>query len=129
MLMDPLNDALTIIKNAEKVGKKSVDISPASKLIGRVLSVMVEGGYIKSFEYVADGKAGVYKVELSGAINNCGVIKPRYAVKVKNMEKYEARFLPGQDIGMLIVSSTMGVISHYKAKEHAVGGKLLAYVY
>jgi small subunit ribosomal protein S8 len=57
------------------------------------------------------------------------VIKPRYSVKKKDMEKFEARYLPAQDFGVLIISTTKGVKSHTVAREQGVGGKLLAYVY
>jgi small subunit ribosomal protein S8 len=129
MLQDPLNDAMTVIKNAERAGKRDCIIKPASKLIGRVLKVMMEYDYIKMFEFIEDGKAGVFKVLLTGNINNCGVIKPRYAVKKTELEKFEARYLPAQDFGVLILTTTKGVISHAKAKEIGIGGKLLAYVY
>ncbi len=49
--------------------------------------------------------------------------------KKVDLEQFEARFLPAQDFGVLIVSTTEGVISHVKAKELGVGGKLLAFVY
>lgn len=129
MQSDPLNDAMSTIKNAAMVGKSECVIKPSSKLIGRVLKVMQENGYINQFEFVEDGKAGVFKVRMEGRINNCGVIKPRYSVKKVDMEHFEARYLPAQDFGVLIVSTTEGVISHVKAKELGIGGKLLAYVY
>ena len=129
MQNDPLNDAMSTIKNAATVGKSECQIKPSSKLIGRVLKVMQENGYINQFEFVEDGKAGVFKVKMQGKINNCGVIKPRYSVKKVDLEQYEARFLPAQDFGVLIISTTEGVISHVKAKELGVGGKLLAFVY
>jgi small subunit ribosomal protein S8 len=129
MQNDPLNDAMSTIKNAATVGKSECQIKPSSKLIGRVLKVMQENGYINQFEFVEDGKAGVFKVKMQGKINNCGVIKPRYSVKKVDLEQFEARFLPAQDFGVLIVSTTEGVISHVKAKELGVGGKLLAFVY
>jgi small subunit ribosomal protein S8 len=129
MQNDPLNDAMSTIKNAATVGKSECQIKPSSKLIGRVLKVMQENGYINQFEFVEDGKAGVFKVKMQGKINNCGVIKPRYSVKKVDLEQFEARYLPAQDFGVLIVSTTEGVISHVKAKELGVGGKLLAFVY
>jgi small subunit ribosomal protein S8 len=129
MQNDPLNDAMSTIKNAATVGKGECTIRPSSKLIGRVLKVMQENGYINQFEFVDDGKAGVFKVRMEGKINNCGVIKPRFSVKKVDLETYEARYLPAQDFGVLILSTTEGVMSHVKAKELGVGGKLLAYVY
>ncbi len=129
MLHDPLNDAMVTIRNAEAAGKHECLVRPASKLIGHVLKVMQEAAYIRSFEMIADGRGGIYRVLLGGSINSCGVIKPRFSVRRTDLEKYEARYLPAQDFGVLILTTTEGVISQSKAKEIGVGGKLLAYVY
>ncbi len=129
MLQDPLNDAMVAIRNAETAGKAEVILRPASKLIGHVLKVMEEHEYIRSFEFIEDGRGNLYRVGLVGSINNCGVIKPRFAVKRAELEKYEARYLPAQDFGVLILTTTEGVIPQAKAKQIGVGGKLLAYVY
>lgn len=129
MLQDPLADALSQIKNAEKIGQKEVHLRPASKLIGRVLKVMQDQGYVGPFEFIEDQRGGVYRVNLQGRINDCGVIKPRYAVQRTEFEKWEARFLPAQDFGSLILTTTGGVCSQYEAKEKNTGGRLLAYVY
>lgn len=129
MQSDPLNDAMCVIKNAAMNGKSDCIIQPSSKLIGRVLKVMQDHGYINQFEYVEDGKAGKFRVMLKGAINNCGVIKPRFSVKNTDIERFEARFLPAQNFGVLILTTTAGVITQDYAKELGIGGKLLAYVY
>lgn len=129
MQNDPLADALTVLRNAERAGKTAATITPASKLVGRVLKVMQDQGYVGPFEYQDDGKGGLYKVNLVGAINNCGVIKPRYAIKKDEFEAWEARFLPARDFGSLILTTTGGVIDQYRAKESGTGGRLLAYVY
>jgi small subunit ribosomal protein S8 len=129
MRQDSLNDAMSVIKNAEKVGKGECTICPSSKLIGRVLKVMQESGYIRQFELVQDGRSGMFKVELVGHINDCGVIRPRYSVKMSDLEKFEARYLPAQDFGVLILTTTKGVVTHSQAKQGGVGGKLLAFVY
>jgi len=129
MQHDSLNDAMGVIKNAEKVGKGECTIRPSSKLIGRVLKVMQENGYISQFELQDDGRSGEFKVVLAGHINNCGVIRPRYSVKVADLEKYESRYLPAQDFGVLILTTTKGVVTHMEAKKGGVGGKLLAFVY
>jgi len=129
MLQDPLNDALTAIKNAEAAGLSECVIRPGSKLIGRVLGVMAEQGYVETFAPVADGRGGMFRVRLRGNINECGVIKPRFAVKRTDFEKWEARYLPAQDFGVLILTTTQGVMSQARAKELGLGGKLLAFVY
>jgi small subunit ribosomal protein S8 len=129
MRQDSLNDAMSVIKNAEKVGKGECTIRPSSKLIGRVLKVMQESGYIKQFELVQDGRSGMFKVALAGHINDCGVIRPRHSVKMGDLEKFEARYLLAQDFGVLILTTTKGVVTHSQAKQGGVGGKLLAFVY
>ena len=129
MQHDTLNDAMSVIKNAERVGKGECELRPSSKLIGRVLKVMQESGYIKQFELIEDGRNRMFKVALAGHINDCGVIRPRYAVKVADLERYEARYLPAQDFGVLILTTTKGVVTHMDAKKGGVGGRLLAFVY
>ncbi|HYS71284.1 MAG TPA: 30S ribosomal protein S8 [Thermoplasmata archaeon] len=129
MLLDPLNDAMATIRNAELAGKKECHVRPASKLIGRVLTVMQNSGYVETIDRVEDGRGGIYRIVLKGSINDCGVIKPRSSVKRTDLDKYEARYLPAQDFGVLILTTTAGVIGHARAKELGVGGKLLAFVY
>ena len=129
MLNDPLANALSLMKNAESKGKGSCVIQPSSKLIGGVLNLLKEKGYIGEFEYINDGKAGVFKVSLKGNINNCGVIKPRYPVKRNELEKWESRYLPAQHFGLLILTTTNGIISQDEARKKGIGGKVLAYVY
>jgi small subunit ribosomal protein S8 len=129
MQFDPLNDAFTSIYNAEMAGHYEVSVAPASKLLGRMLSIMQSMGYIGEFEKNEDGRGGGYRVELVGAINRCGVIKPRYSVKRADFEKWESRYLPAQDFGMLLVTTNQGVMHHYEAKEARIGGRLLAYVF
>jgi small subunit ribosomal protein S8 len=129
MLNDPLADALSLMKNAEIKGKGTCTVQPSSKLIGGVLNLLKEKGYIGEFERIDDGKAGVFQVKLLGNINNCGVIKPRYPVKRENLEKWESRYLPARDFGILILTTTQGIVTQAEAKKIGIGGKLLAYVY
>jgi|SRR3990172_3277362 len=129
MLHDPLNDAMSVLKNAEMAGKGECRIRPASRLIGRVLNVLQETQYIDQFEVVGEAGSMAFVVKLKGAINDCGVVKPRFAVKRQELERWEARYLPAQDFGVLILSTTAGVVSNAQAKTLGVGGKVLAYVY
>jgi len=129
MLNDPLANALSLMKNAEIKGKGTCTIQPSSKLIGGVLNLLKEKGYINEYEYLEDGKAGVFQVKLKGNINNCGVIKPRYPIKREDMDKWESRYLPARDFGLLILTTTQGIVSQSEAKKKGIGGKLLAYVY
>ena len=104
-------------------------IRPSSKLIGRVLKVMQEIGYINQFEFIEDGKAGVFKVKIEGKDQQLRRYQAKVLGKKTDLEKYEARYLPAQDFGVLILTTTEGVISHVQARELGVGGKLLAFVY
>ena len=128
-LMDPLADALTNIRNNERQVNDHCTIRPASKLIGRVLSTMQKENYIGDFEFIDDNKAGKFEVELEGNINQCGVIKPRHAVKKDEFEKFEKRYLPAKNFGILIVTTPEGIMTHREAKERGIGGRLLAYMY
>jgi small subunit ribosomal protein S8 len=126
---DPLADALAGIDNAESVGHLTYTVSPASNLVGSVLEVLYDRGYVDGFEYVEDGKAGEFEVELKGAINQCGAVKPRYSAGVGDFEQWEKRYLPARDYGTLVVTTSRGVMSHYEAREAGVGGQVIAYVY
>ena len=129
MLMDPLANALSMIKNYENARKHEVVVSPASKLIESVLRVMHRDGFIGKFEFIDDGKGGKFRIFLLGKINECGVIKPRHAVKHDDYEKWEKRYLPARGFGLLIVSTPRGIMTHEEAKRGGLGGRLLAYVY
>ncbi len=129
MRQDLLNDALVALRHADGDGKPHVEIAPTSKLIAEVLRIFREHKYIEEFTFVPTGRGGKYDVTLSRRINSCGVIKPRVAVPHDGLERYEARFLPAQDFGLLVLSTNQGVLSHQKARELKIGGRLLAYVY
>ena len=129
MQNDPLSDALSKIKNSVNIGKMDVEIKPASKLIGRVLKIMQDYNYVKEFEFIDNGRGGIFRVKLQPSINSCGAIKPRFSVKREDIEKYEARYLPAQDFGILIISTNRGLMTHSEAKKNGIGGKLIAYVY
>jgi len=129
MQIDPLNDALVKMYNAEQAGRYDVELHPASKLLGNVLLIMQKSGYIGEFEKQENGRGCTYSVQLRGKINRCGTVKPRHSVKRQEFEKWETRYLPAQDFGLLILTTNSGVMNHYEAKDARIGGKLLAYVY
>lgn len=126
---DTLSNGLTTLMNNEFRNKTSCVISPASKLLGRVLRVLQLSGYVGEFEFIEDGRSGKFKVQLLGRINKCGAIKPRYSVKTDAFENWEKTYLPAREMGILVVSTPSGVVSHKEAKQKSVGGKLLAFVY
>jgi len=128
MMHDLVSDMASAITNAERVGKPFV-IVKYSKLVMNILRVMQKYGYIGDIEYIEDGRGGKIKVELLGKINKCGAIRPRFSVKKDGYEKYERRYLPAAEFGILIVTTSQGVMSHKEAIEKGIGGKLLVYVY
>ncbi len=127
--MDPLVNALNTILIHEERHKKECIISPASNLVGRVLRLFQMKGYIGEIEYIDDGRQGKFRVQLFGRINDCKAVKPRFSVKVKGIEKYEKRFLPSRDLGLMILSTPKGIMTHMEAREQNLGGRILAYVY
>ncbi len=126
---DPVADALSKIDNYEKSGKREVVTRDNSKVIKKVLELMNDHGYIGDYEEVEDSKGDILKVNLLGNINEAGVIKPRFAVKKEEFEKWEKRFLPAKDFGILVLTTSEGIMTHYSAKEKGIGGRLLAYCY
>ena len=128
-MMDTLSSGLTTIMNTEMRNKRDCVISPASKLLGRVLRVLQLNGYIGEFEFIEDGRAGKFKVQLLGRVNKCGAIKPRYSVGADGFENWEKTYLPAREMGLLVVSTPFGVVSHKEARQKNVGGRLLAFVY
>jgi small subunit ribosomal protein S8 len=129
MQQDLLNDALVALRHADRDGKPHVEITPTSKLIAEVLRIFREHGYIQEFTFVPSGRGGKYDVTLSRRINSCGVVKPRLSVAYDRLERFESRFLPAQDFGLLVLSTNRGVLAHPQARELKIGGRLLAYVY
>ena len=123
MQFDPLSDAFTRIFNAEQAGHYEVSVSPASKLLGSMLNIMQKSGYVGEFEKINDGRAGSYRIALIGAI------KPRHSVRRSDFDKWESRYLPARDFGLLIVTTNQGIMDHYDAKKERVGGRLLAYIF
>lgn len=129
MSIDPIANALTALKNSERAAKPSCMLRPASKLLREIMRVMQENGYVSGFEILEDKKDGQLRIRLGGKLNECRAIKPRYAVQKDEFDKFEKRYLPSKDIGILIVSTSRGVLSHRMAKQEGIGGRLIAFVY
>jgi small subunit ribosomal protein S8 len=66
---------------------------------------------------------------LIGNVNNAGVIKPRFSVTKDNYEKFEKRFLPARNIGVMVVSTSQGIMTHHESKKKNIGGRLIAFCY
>ena len=127
--MDPLVNALNTIMSHEGRRKTECIITPASGLAGRVLRLIQGKGYVGEIEFIDDGRQGKLRVQLFGRINKCRAVTPRFKTKVSEMEKWEKRYLPSRNLGILILSTPKGVMDHTQAKEENVGGVLLAYMY
>src|SRR3989344_4323173 len=124
MSHDIIADALNKIMNAKRARKTSVNIKHHSRLLLSVLALAKLRGYIKSY---ALGEEGLV-VEIHN-LNGCNAIKPRSVVTVDEIDRYVTRFLPAREIGMLIVSTSQGIMAHQTAQEKHIGGSLLAYFY
>jgi len=129
MLIDSLANLTGNINMATEKAKSSCTSKPVSELIKKILQIMKDNRYIGDFKIIEDGKGNIVAINLIGAINKCGVIKPRFSVTVNDYEKFEKRYLPAKDFGLIIVSTSKGIMTHKEAKEKNIGGKLLAYVY
>ncbi|HEW93681.1 30S ribosomal protein S8 [Candidatus Geothermarchaeota archaeon] len=127
--IDIISNIMSAISNAEAVRKKEVIIHPASKFALEILKIMKREGYIKDFQLIEDGRGNKIRIELSGKINKCRAIKPRFPVKKTEILEYAKHFLPSRDIGILIISTPKGVKTHQECLNEGLGGVLVAYVY
>ena len=128
-LNDPVANVMSHLLNCDKLGKKYCEVRPVSKIIKNILTILKDNGYIGNFSSEENKKGGFIKVELIGNINKCGVVKPRFSVTKNEYEKFEKRYLPAKNFGILIVSTSKGIFTHKEAIEKEIGGKLLVYCY
>ena len=128
MSIDHLADAMNTIKVHEMTGQREC-IVPGTKFVGRVLEILKKKGYIGDYSLIEDGVRKYYHVKLIGRINNCGVIKPRYAVKRTEIVEYEEQYIPAVGVGILIISTSKGLMTNQEIEKERVGGRLIAYVY
>ncbi len=126
---DNLANVLSQIDNGRRVGKSTIVTASSSTFIKQVLQLMQQEGYLGKIEEVQDSKGNHLSINLLAALNKCGVIKPRFAIKLDNFEKFEKSYLPARGFGIIIVSTSKGLMTHEKAKEQSIGGKLISYCY
>lgn len=129
MLTDPIANVMSSILTYEGVGKRELVVHPVNKIMRRVLTIMQEHGYLGQLEDVSASRGGFAKLNLLGNVNKCGVIKPRFSIKNTDFLKFEKRYLPASGVGIIIVSTSQGVMTHEQAKEKGIGGRLIAYCY
>ncbi len=121
MSQDVVSDALNQMMNALKAHKESVVVKRYSKLLLSVLAIAKMKGYVK--DYSIEKK--VLKIEL-GRLNGCKAIKPRFMASVNEIERYVTRYLPAKNIGIIIISTSQGLMTHQTALEKNIGGSLIA---
>ena len=126
---DPLANAMSKIMNYERIGRDSVELYPTGLLTKRVLEILNKHGYVGTFEERQTSRGTVLKLALLGTINNTGVIKTRFAVQTEGFERFEKRFLPAEGVGVIIISTSKGLMTLDEAKKENVGGRLVAYCY
>lgn len=78
---------------------------------------------------VDDHRSGKIVVNLKGRINKCGVISPRFDVRLGDLEKQVVNLLPSRQFGHIVLTTTVGVIDHEDARRKHTGGKLLGFFY
>ena len=130
-ITDPIADMLTRIRNASSAKHETVDI-PASNMKKQIAQILVDDGYVKSYNVVDDGKQGIIKVFLKYGPNKTKVIQG-----MKRVSKPGLRIYVGSDeipkvmrgLGVAIVSTSKGVMTDKAARKENVGGEVLAFVW
>ena len=124
MSQDVIADTLNKMLNAAKADKTTLSANRHSKLLLSVLAIAKLKDYVKNYRV----EKNVLNIEL-GKLNFCKAIKPRFVVQVGEIEKYVKRYLPAKDLGVIIVSTSQGLMTHTTAQEKNIGGSLIAYFY
>mmetsp|Transcript_25170 Transcript_25170/g.51195 ORF Transcript_25170/g.51195 Transcript_25170/m.51195 type:complete len:131 (+) Transcript_25170:127-519(+) len=127
--MSVLADALKTLSNAEKRGRRQVLLRPSSRVILKFLSILQTNGYIGEFELIDDHRSGKIVVNLIGRLNKTGVISPRFDVPLGSVEKWVGQLLPSRHAGLLILTTSAGIMTHEEARRRGTGGKLLGFAY
>ncbi|MCS7033446.1 MAG: 30S ribosomal protein S8 [Phycisphaerae bacterium] len=127
---DPIADMLTRIRNANRVGRRIVQI-PRSKICTGIAQVLRDEGYIEGFDLVDDKRQGLIRITLKYSVNGERVIHAIDRASKPGRRVYRGvkelpRVLNG--MGIAVVSTSKGVMSDRKAREHNVGGELLCTV-
>ena len=127
--MNVLANTLKSISNAKKRGKHQVLIRPCSKIIISFLTVMMKHGYISKFEIIDDHRAGNIVVNLTGRLNKCGVISPKFNVQFKDLEKWQNNLLPSRQFGFIVLTTSAGIMDNEEARRKHTGGKILGFFF
>ena len=130
-ITDPVADMLTRIRNAITAKHESVDV-PASNLKKAIAKILLDEGYIKSYEVVEDGTQGVIRIQLKYLAGKEKVISGLRRVSKPGLRVYAGadelpRVLKG--LGIAIISTSKGVMTDKAARANHVGGEVLAFVW
>lgn len=127
--LNTLSNLFTTIYNNETRRKKECIVSPSSRFGSEILRAMQKARYIGEFEQVDDNRQGKFRIQLLAKINKCGIITPRFSVKRGDYLNWERQFLPAYNMGVLLVSTSKGIMTHHEAQEQGIGGVLVGYVF
>ncbi len=131
MQTDPVSDYLSRVRNAQRAGHRRVDI-PASKLKRAMTKILVDKGYVNRFIDITDNKQGVLRLFLKYDAYGQPVIKKINRVSKPGLRKYStSENIPSSynGLGIVIVSTSQGVMTDKEARKLNVGGEILCTVY
>ena len=128
---DTIADMLTRIGNANSAQHDTVDI-PASNMKKAIAQILLDEGYIKSFNVIEDEKQGVIRITLKYGPNKAQVISGLRRVSKPGLRIYTScedmpRVMRG--LGVAIVSTSKGVMTDRQARKENVGGEVLAFIW
>ena len=130
-MSDVIADMLTRIRNANNAKHQTVDI-PASNMKKAIAEILVEEGYVKSYQIIEDGKQGTIRVTLKYEGNKQKVLRGIRRVSKPGLRIYSnCEDMPKvmNGLGIAIVSTSKGVMTDKKARLANVGGEILAFVW
>ena len=130
-ITDPIADMLTRIRNAGSARHETVDV-PNSKMKKAIAEILLEEGYIKSFQLIEDGKQGIIRITLKYLPGKEKAIQGLRRVSKPGLRVYAgADELPQvlRGLGIAIISTSKGIMTDKKARAQHVGGEVLAFVW
>ena len=130
-ISDVIADMLTRIRNANDAKHETVDI-PASNMKKAIAKILLDEGYIKSFEVIDDGKQGVIRLALKYLAGKQKVIRGLRRVSKPGLRIYSnCEDMPKvmNGLGIAIVSTSKGIMTDKEARKANVGGEVLAFVW
>ena len=130
-ITDTIADLLTRIRNANTAKHATVDV-PASNVKKAISQILVDEGYVKSFQVIEDGKQGVIRITLKYSDNKSRVITGLRRVSKPGLRIYSScADMPKvrKGLGIAIVSTSKGIVTDKEARELNVGGEVLAYIW